>query len=89
MKEKLEAVNIIIDAVPRLGVQEVTRLGMREADMREVAKFMRRAVLDEESPERVRRDVTNFVGNFQEVKFTFTSGERAYEFFERNKLAKV
>jgi glycine hydroxymethyltransferase len=38
--KRLESQNIITDAVGRLGVQEVTRMGLREADMGELASII-------------------------------------------------
>lgn len=55
----------------RLGVQEMTRWGMREDDFREVARFMRRVAIDREDPHKVRRDVIEFRKNFRKVHYTF------------------
>ena len=55
----------------RLGVQELTRLGMKESQMEQVAKFYKRVIIDEEDPDSVSKDVEDFVGNYQEVKYSF------------------
>ncbi len=55
----------------RLGVQELTRLGMKERQMEEVANFYRRVIIDEEDPSKVGEDVKNFRNQYQEVKYTF------------------
>ncbi|AEM39357.1 Glycine hydroxymethyltransferase [Pyrolobus fumarii 1A] len=55
----------------RLGVQEMTRWGMKEDDMREIARFMRRVVIDGEDPAKVRKEVVEFRRNFQKVHYAF------------------
>jgi len=56
----------------RLGVQEVTRYGMRESEMQEIAFLMRRVVLDGADPEHVRQRVVELRKWFREVKYAFT-----------------
>jgi len=53
----------------RLGTQEVTRFGMREDAMREIAGLMKRVMLDKESPESVRPDVLDFRARYQQMTF--------------------
>ncbi len=55
----------------RLGVQEMTRFGMREDDMKEIAKFMREVLIDKKDPASVKKKVIEFRSNFTEVKYTF------------------
>ena len=57
----------------RLGVQEMTRFGMKEKEMKIIAKFIKRVILDKEKPEKVKKDVIEFRRNFQKVKYTFKS----------------
>lgn len=64
----------------RLGTQEVTRLGMREREMDEVAEFIKRVVVDKESPRRVKRDVASFRKSFQRVHFCFENATQAYKY---------
>ncbi len=47
MAIKLEKANIITDAVGRLGTNEVTRLGMKEGEMKIIAEFIEKALNDE------------------------------------------
>jgi glycine hydroxymethyltransferase len=56
----------------RTGVQEMTRFGMREAEMHEIAGFLAR-VLKGEAPAGVRRDVEEFRADFQQVHYCFDS----------------
>jgi len=69
---KLEKANIIADSGVRLGVNEVTRRGMRKAEMQKIAEFIGRAYKKSENPSQVKRDVVNFMKDFQEVKFCFS-----------------
>ncbi len=55
----------------RIGVQEVTRWGMREDDMREIARFMRMVVIDKRDPREVREKVVEFRKNFLEIHYGF------------------
>jgi glycine hydroxymethyltransferase len=53
----------------RLGVQEMTRYGMEEEEMRKIAEFIRRVVLNKEDVGVVGSEVVEFRKDFQEVKF--------------------
>ncbi len=64
----------------RLGTSEVTRLGMCESDMIEVAEFMKRVVIDKEDPNSVKKDVTEFRREFQKVHFCFENTTEAYKY---------
>jgi len=68
---KLEKANIIVDSGVRLGVCEATRRGMKEDEMRRIAVFMERVVIDGEDPRRVKEDVMKFVEEFQEIEYCF------------------
>jgi len=66
----------------RLGVQELTRLGMKEDEMEEVAKFFKRLLIDKEEATKVRKDVIEFKRNYREIHYCFYEGRDAYEFIE-------
>jgi len=68
---KLEKANIIADSRVRLGVCEATRRGMEEDEMRRIAVFMERVVVDGEDPRRVKEDVMNLAEEFQEIEYCF------------------
>ena len=55
----------------RLGVQEMTRFGMREGEMEEIADLFKALLLDGKSPEEVRRRAIELRSGFTEVKYTF------------------
>ena len=63
----------------RIGVQEVTRLGMKEDEMDVIAKLIADVILDRRSVESVREDVISLKREFSKVKYTFEEHE-AYEF---------
>jgi len=68
---KLEKANIIVDSGVRLGVCEATRRGMKEDEMRRIAVFMERVVVDGEDLHRVKEDVIKFAEEFQGIKYCF------------------
>lgn len=57
----------------RLGVQELTRVGMGINEMTEVAALYARVLIKEEDPASVRRDVHQLKSNFQHVHYCFDS----------------
>ncbi len=63
----------------RLGTQELTRIGMKEREMKEVAKLFRRVIIDREQPEKVKKDVVLLKSQYQTVRYCF-DGDGAYEF---------
>ncbi len=62
----------------RCGVSEVTRLGMKESDMVEVAELMRRVVVKKDDLRRVAEDVAEFRKGFTRVQYAFESSKDAY-----------
>ncbi|RLG42428.1 MAG: serine hydroxymethyltransferase [Thermoproteota archaeon] len=66
----------------RLGTSEVTRLGMKEGDMEEIAKFFKRALIDKEDPKRVAKDVAEFRKNFRHIHYAFESAKEAYAYIK-------
>ena len=72
--KRLERADIIIDCVARLGTCEVTRLGMGEPEMRQVAGLISRVLIEKEEPESVRPDVHMLREKFASPKFCFESG---------------
>jgi len=68
---KLEKANIIVDSGVRLGVCEATRRGMKEDEMQKIAFFMKRTVVDDEDPRRVKGDVAKLAKEFEEIEYCF------------------
>ncbi len=62
----------------RLGAQELTRIGMKESEMKEVAEFIARVVKKKEDPAKVKKDVKALKEQFTGIKYCFNEGEPAY-----------
>ena len=62
----------------RLGSQEMTRIGMKESDMKEVAELIARVVVKKEDPAKVKEDVKAFKKQFTTIQYCFNAGEPAY-----------
>lgn len=89
----LEAANIILnknllpwDSDPvkpcgiRIGSQELTRIGMKEKEMREVAELIARVVVKGEPPEKVKPSVAEFKRQYTKVHYCFFDGEEGYDY---------
>lgn len=61
----------------RLGVQEMTRFGMKEEEMRIIARLMREVAIENKDVKEVKKKVTEFRKEFLEVKYTFTNVDLA------------
>jgi glycine hydroxymethyltransferase len=64
----------------RIGVPETTRLGMKESEMKEVADFIKRVVVDKQDPHTVAKDVAEFRKRFQQLHYAFNNTIGAYEY---------
>ncbi len=64
----------------RLGTSEITRLGMKESEMEEIAEFIKRVIIDKEAAENVRNDVRGFRRDYEKVHYCFESATNAYEY---------
>ncbi|MBU7022784.1 MAG: serine hydroxymethyltransferase [Theionarchaea archaeon] len=59
----------------RLGTQEMTRMGMKESEMNYIAELFRKVILDKKDPESVKKEVTEFRKDYQDVLFSFDQGQ--------------
>ncbi|KUO41849.1 MAG: serine hydroxymethyltransferase [Candidatus Hadarchaeum yellowstonense] len=66
----------------RLGTSEVTRLGMKEGEMKQIAEFIRRIIIDNEDPKKVAGEVAEFRKDYQKVHYCFESATEAYEYIK-------
>lgn len=55
----------------RLGVQELTRVGMGVDEMTDVARFYARVLLHGEDPTAVKKDVCDFKSEYQTIRYCF------------------
>ena len=59
----------------RLGVQELTRVGMGPTEMEEVAKLYGRVLIHGEDPATVKSSVSELKGEFQTIRYCFNEDE--------------
>lgn len=70
----------------RIGANEVTRLGMKESEMIEIAKFIKRVVIDKEDTKKVNKDVTEFKKQYQKLHYAFDGQMDAYKYISLVKI---
>ncbi len=93
LAKKLEANNIILNKnlLPwddvnhsddpsgiRIGTQEITRRGLKESHMSEVAEFIKRVAMNGEN---VKDEVTEFISQYNKVHYAFKEDD-AYKYIE-------
>ena len=61
----------------RLGVQELTRVGMGLREMEEVAKLYARVLIHGEDPTKVKRDVNSLKADHQTIRYCFNEEEQS------------
>ena len=64
----------------RLGTPELTRIGMKEKEMDEIAEFFERALIKKEDTKKIRSNIKEFRKDFQELHYCFREGFRGYDF---------
>jgi len=65
----------------RLGSQELTRIGMKESHMAEVAELIARVIVKKEPTEKVKQDVIKMKGDFQTIHYCYQRDHPAYKRF--------
>ncbi len=91
----LEQANIVTNPMPlpwdkdqeagsavRIGVQEITRLGMEESEMIQVADLMADVLQGGREPAEVRASVAQLMQSHQNIQYCFDAGAAAYEYFD-------
>ncbi|MDD5503337.1 MAG: serine hydroxymethyltransferase, partial [Candidatus Thermoplasmatota archaeon] len=97
--EELEKANIIVNMnmVPgdtkalypsgiRIGVQELTRCGMKESQMAEVARLYKMVLLDGKNPKEVRKETMALRAGFDKIHYCFGEGADPYKY---HRIAKI
>ena len=64
----------------RLGTSEVTRLGMKEDEMKEIGSLMARVIVKKENSAKVRQDVEHMRSSYQKVHYAFETNTLAYKY---------
>ena len=67
--DKLQEANVIVDRGIRLGTNEMTRRGMQEKDMNEVAAIIARIVSGQDTPCAAKRKVIGLARKFRRVQY--------------------
>ena len=55
----------------RIGTPEVTRLGMKESEMAEIAKFIKSLIIDNKDAKIISKEIAEFRNDFQTIYFCF------------------
>jgi len=69
--ERLAKANIIADCGVRLGTCEVTRRGMKEAEMEQIAELIRQVSIGKKVFDKVKQEVEKLVKEFQSIEYCF------------------
>jgi glycine hydroxymethyltransferase len=64
----------------RLGTQELTRVGMRESEMKEIAKLIWKVAAKKSKPEAVKAEVKELKKSFTKICYCFGEGQEAYAY---------
>ena len=64
----------------RIGANEVTRLGLKEDQMKEIANFIKKVVIDKEDVNKIKNDVSEFRKQYQKLHYVFDDQIEAYEY---------
>jgi glycine hydroxymethyltransferase len=66
----------------RIGSQEMTRIGMKESEMKEVARLIHKVAVKKEKPEDVKQEVKELKKHFTTVQYCYGAGTPAYKYHE-------
>jgi glycine hydroxymethyltransferase len=82
LQRRLEAAGLLSDRFLRLGVQQITRLGMGRSEMDTIAQLVARVLTshDDASVEAARREVEHLASGFQTLRYTFDGDANAFEY---------
>lgn len=64
----------------RLGSQELTRVGMKEGEMKDVARLIWKVVAKKARPDAVRLEVRELKKDFTKIRYCIGEGREAYEY---------
>ena len=64
----------------RLGVSEITRIGMKESEMKEIASYIKQVVIDKKDPRKLVGKIKSFRKDYQKVRYCFDNKLHAYEY---------
>ena len=61
----------------RLGVQELTRVGMGKNEMSEVARLFAKVLIEKKDPARIKKEVEQLKSDFQIIRYCFNENEQS------------
>ena len=64
----------------RLGTSEITRLGMKESEMKEIASMIKDVVIDKKEPSEMTGKIAEFRKAYQKTEYCFDNKLGAYEY---------
>ena len=64
----------------RLGTSEVTRLGMKEQEMEQIASFIKNVVVDNKDTKDTAKQIAEFRKKYQKTQYCFDNKLGAYEY---------
>ncbi|MDW8084428.1 MAG: serine hydroxymethyltransferase [Candidatus Caldarchaeum sp.] len=64
----------------RMGTQEVTRLGMDESEMKQIAEYIADVIVRGKDPVKVAEEVAEFRKNYRRVHYCFENATGAYDY---------
>ena len=64
----------------RLGTSEITRLGMKESEMQQIASLVKQVIIDKKDPKEITSQVIDFRKNYQKTEYCFDNKLGAYEY---------
>jgi glycine hydroxymethyltransferase len=64
----------------RIGTQELTRIGMKENEMDEIAEFFEKILIKKEPSSKIKKMIKEFRKKYQEIKFCFNQNYRGYDY---------
>jgi glycine hydroxymethyltransferase len=66
----------------RLGTSEITRLGMKESEMKDIASMIKDVVIDKKEPDEMTGKIAEFRKEFQKTQYCFDNKVGAYEYIK-------
>jgi glycine hydroxymethyltransferase len=66
----------------RIGTSEVTRLGMKESEMKEIASLMARVIIKKEDAVKIKQEIENLRKSYQKVHYAFDEQTPAYKYIK-------
>ena len=64
----------------RLGSSEVTRLGMKESEMQQIASFIKNIIIDKKDGKDIAKQIAEFRKKYQKTQYCFDNKLGAYEY---------